>query len=503
MGRALLHWLSCHEELIRRTLILAVIYLMPAVWILHPAIADNDIWWHLQTGKWIVDHGTVPLTDPFSYVGEGKPWIAYSWLFEAGMYGLVTKFGETAITLYTLVTVWLIMFVLHGIIAKRRDHFLSVCVLLASSILALSNLYSPRPWLLTILFFAITLEVVLCLREGEPSRWIWVLPGIYILWANVHIQFIYGLGLLGLACFAPLVDRYVHRYGYVQKSMVWGSENWRQLVGLTALCALATLFTPYHMRLYAIVVELSAQTGMWEYVQEMQAPAFRSVADWTMLGILTAALIQLGRKGSYSSFETLLLLVASVSAFRGQRDLWFLVMSSIVVLTRKPLRKIPDYNQMITRRGLVPTGLLVALATLCILAYRDLSSERIQKETGKTYPLNAASFIERQGYGGSLYNHFNWGGYLIWRLPHLKVSMDGRANIYGDERIKQAIETWAGGPHWSKDPDLNNAHLIIAKNDMALTSLLRLDDRFTEVYRDETASVFVPAIRGSSRPKLP
>src|SRR5262249_7217323 len=89
----------------------------------------------------------------------------------------------------------------------------SVCVLLASSILALSNLYSPRPWLLTILFFTITLEAVLRLREGEPSRWMWVLPGIYILWANVHIQFIYGLGLLGLACLAPLVDRFVHRYG--------------------------------------------------------------------------------------------------------------------------------------------------------------------------------------------------------------------------------------------------------------------------------------------------
>ena len=119
------------------------------------------------------------------------------------------------------------------------------------------------------------------------------------------------------------------------------------------------------------------------------------------------------------------------------------------------------------------------------------------------YPRGAALFVEKQGYAGPLYNHFDWGGYLIWRLPHLKVAMDGRANVHGDERIKRAIATWAGGPHWSDDPDLNNARVIIAKNDMALASLLRLDRKFTEVYRDETAVVFVRAVHEYSQPKLP
>src|ERR1051325_609009 len=65
VGRAFLQWLGCREQLIRRTLILTILYLMPAIWVLQPAIADNDIWWHLQTGKWIVDHGMPPTTAPF------------------------------------------------------------------------------------------------------------------------------------------------------------------------------------------------------------------------------------------------------------------------------------------------------------------------------------------------------------------------------------------------------------------------------------------------------
>jgi hypothetical protein len=317
----------------------------------------------------------------------------------------------------------------------------------------------------------------------------------------VHIQFIYGLGLLGLACLSPVLDRVAQPFCHVQPSMVWGSGTWKKLVTLTALCVCATLLTPHHIRLYAIVVELSAQTGMWEYTQEMQAPTFRSITDWAMLGILAGALIQIGWRRSTAPFEILLLLGGSASAFRGQRDVWFLVMGAIVILVQKQIGEGRHRTGGVTRGSLVSTGLIVAVGVLCIVAHRGISTDRIQQETAKVYPLGAASFVAQQRYRGPLHNHFDWGGYLIWTLPHLKVSMDGRANVHGDERIKRALATWAGGPHWREDPDLNNARVIIAKRDMALTSLLQLDPRFTEVYRDETAVVFVPATAESSQPK--
>jgi hypothetical protein len=502
VGRAFLQWLGCREQLIRRTLILTILYLMPAIWVLQPAIADNDIWWHLQTGKWIVDHGMLPTTDPFSAFGEGKPWIAYSWLFEVGMYGLVRLFGDAAINLYTLAAVWLIIGVVHWILAKRCAQFSHVCILLLTTVFAMAGLYIPRPWLLTILFFAITLQVVLSLRDDHQPRWIWALPVVYMLWANVHIQFIYGLGLLGLACLAPLSDRVLRRYSDVQTSMVWGSQSWKTLVGLTALCTSATLLTPHHLRLYSIVFDLSTQMGVWEYIQEMQAPSFRSITDWVMLGMFATALVQIGRRKSWSSFEILLLLVASVSAFRAMRDGWFLVMSAVVVLTPRHAGEEQQHSEpLAAHRGFIPISVLLAAGVVVLFGFRDMSSERIQAETAKLYPLGAASFIEQQGYTGPLYNHFNWGGYLIWRLPHLKVSMDGRTNIHGDERIKQAIATWTGGPHWREDPELANARVIIVKRDMTLASLLRLDERFTEVYRDETAVVFIPAVRDLSQPQ--
>jgi hypothetical protein len=148
------------------------------------------------------------------------------------------------------------------------------------------------------------------------------------------------------------------------------------------------------------------------------------------------------------------------------------------------------------------SGLAIGCMTF-ILIVRDFSAEHIRLETGKNFPMSAAEFVKENKYPGPLYNHFDWGGFLIWRLPHLQVSMDGRANVHGDQRIWKSLATWNGGRDWASDPELSAARLIIASRDMALASLLHLDKRFTEVYRDETAVVFVRAVQESSHPKLP
>lgn len=480
-----------YEEAIRRVAIVTALYLIPAMWILHPVIFDPDIWWHLQAGKWMVEHGTLPGTDPFSAYGESKPWVAYSWLFEVGMYGVVRVFGESGIILYTLVGAWMIILMLHRIIGARCSDFLVGSGMLAVSIVALSNLFTPRPWLLTILFFAITLEIMLSFREGKQSRWFWFLPLVYVVWANIHIQFIYGLGLLSLACIAPLADRCIQPFVDMRPLMVLGSAEWKKLLGLTALCVLATLFTPYQVRLYSIVVELSTQTGMWEYAQEMQAPAFRTVADWAMLGLFSVTLVRLGGRRSWSSFEVLFLCVAAVFAFRSQRDIWFLALACLAIIVSNDSQSNLRQRSIVSLKVLGPAVPIVMIGVMCILGYRGVSESKIVENTGKQFPVQAAAFVDEQGYRGALYNHFNWGGYLIWRLPHLKVSMDGRANVHGDARIKQSIKTWNGESHWSEDLELDGAGVVIAQKDMALPSLLRLDPRFQLTYQDETAVVFV------------
>src|SRR5690349_6491865 len=67
--------------------LLAGLYAAPAYVLMRPVV-DADIWWHLATGRWVVEHRALPQTDPFSMYGHNRPYVAYSWLFDVVVYQL-------------------------------------------------------------------------------------------------------------------------------------------------------------------------------------------------------------------------------------------------------------------------------------------------------------------------------------------------------------------------------------------------------------------------------
>ncbi len=316
-----------------RILAWVALYALPGAVALLP-ILDYDVWWHLRTGQWITDHGALPSTDPFSQYGlaSGKPLVAYSWLFEVLAYGLYRALGPTGIFLGRAVLALLIVLALHRLVARREPRFLIAASLLGLGVLAMLPLLTDRPWLFTILFATLTLDVILDLREGRPARRAWLLPLLFALWANLHIQFVHGLFLLGLACVAPVADRLLRRdAGYVYAARA-GSRAWWRLAALTTACAATTLLTPYHVQLFAVVRQLATeQVAPWE-IAECQALGFRDPWDWCALALAAATAFALGRRGRGSAFELLLLAAACWFTFRGKRDVWFVVLAALAVV---------------------------------------------------------------------------------------------------------------------------------------------------------------------------
>ena len=43
-------------------------------------LSDPDTYSHIALGRWILEHGTVPTTDPFSATLRGTHWVAFEWL---------------------------------------------------------------------------------------------------------------------------------------------------------------------------------------------------------------------------------------------------------------------------------------------------------------------------------------------------------------------------------------------------------------------------------------
>ncbi len=476
-----------HEETIRRLVLLTLLYLLPAVAAMKPVL-DPDIWWHLRTGQWIVEHGTVPMTDSFSIYGMGKPWVAYSWLFEVLVYSLYQAFGLIGLVLYSVFFSLMIAVALHALVHRLVPHFPSEIAVTALGLCGIAPLLSPRPWLFTILFFIVELDLLLTARQSGKLRGLLLLPPLFALWANVHIQFSYGLFMLGLATAEPMIDRLLHRFqiGSNAKTLPFG-----HLLLITAACVIATLATPYHLSLYRTLIDLIRQTGQFQYITEMAPLQFRGPSDWFVLAATLGAAFSVGWRRDVRPFPLLLLTTGAFLSFHARRDAWFVVVTAVsIIATSRSTNVVVDRFALTKLRTFLVVGAVIIV--LVVVGWmRNLSEHSLESALAESYPSAAAAVVEERGYPGPLYNHYNWGGYLIWRLPNVSVAMDGRSNLHGDERIERSLATWRGESGWASDPELTAARLVVADVKGALASLLRLDSRFELVYEDGVATVFI------------
>ncbi|HEX9105026.1 MAG TPA: hypothetical protein VF997_22600, partial [Polyangia bacterium] len=60
-------------------------------------LSDPDPWWHLATGRWIVEHHAIPRVDPFSFTVAGAPWRAVDWLADLVLYGSFALAGNAGL----------------------------------------------------------------------------------------------------------------------------------------------------------------------------------------------------------------------------------------------------------------------------------------------------------------------------------------------------------------------------------------------------------------------
>ncbi|MGH6937378.1 MAG: hypothetical protein ACRED2_14645, partial [Methylocella sp.] len=110
-------------------------------------------------------------------------------------------------------------------------------------------------------------------------------------------------------------------------------------------------------------------------------------------------------------------------------------------------------------------------------------------------PVKAVEFIRNAEIEGRIFNEYGFGGYLIQQFhPTQRVFIDGRADVFGDEFLKQYLDIYKGAPAWEQAFDEYGIEVVVVPRKAPLRQLLLARGDFKLVYDDEHNSILVKDI---------
>jgi hypothetical protein len=484
---------------------LIVFMLLPAL-----PLVDPDYFWHLKTGEYIVAHAALPAGDVFSFTREGQPWVLHEWLFEVLLYLVAAAWGAAGVKILAAALAMSALALDFTAARRMSGSAMAAWIPVAIGALAMAAGVAPRPQLLTYLCFACFLAALLGLKYAGATRPLFGLPFLMVVWVNGHAGYAVGIALLLLfgACewlawlVRPEVDPDRHR------------EQKRRLVRLTqaaCLVVLASLANPglFERWLYPLQVLGMAVNDL---IQEWQSPNFHQPAAKAYLALVLLFLVSWTyavRKPDLTELALPLFfaVLGCISARHIPLAVLALVPFTALALSRGPLaavdaalRRTAAVRWYLARRSAAGGELgrgesalnwLVAAAVAFYQFSHLFDAQANAGREGRTVLVKgAADYLAAHRIGGRLFNQYGDGGYLIYRLaPYAKVVVDGRADMYGDQFIKDYLHVYQGGADWQAKFERLAVDLAVLPLDAPIRQLLLAGGRFREVYRDRHFSV--------------
>jgi tetratricopeptide (TPR) repeat protein len=476
-------------------------------------VSDFDLGWQLATGRCVAQHHHVPSVDVLSYTAHGEPWtypigggLIFYAVYLLGGFALISWIGAAA----CCGTVALLL---------RRGSAVSAGIaVLAVPLIAYRT--APRADMFTVVLFAAFLSLLWENHQTGRAP-LWLLPLLMLAWVNLHFGFAAGLGLVAAYIGTELLETILgadRRHAALQKlrrSYLW------------FLCtALATLANPWGWGIYRALLRqqrANPQQQFW-------------IAEWSGVplnwSIISNSLSLRQTRCTIYLLLAIAVVVAVVALLRARWGAGLLLLGSaypavqyvrmgavfaciVVVIGGYVLTEELVRARAWIRRpwvGAIIAGSVVALLALVAgLRCFDLVSDRhyfrsVEETTfgaglGWWFPQQAAEFIQREKLPGEVFNTYDEGGYLTWRLgPERRDYIDGRDTLFGVARIQQEGRLLQSPPDssiWEEEVSrysINTLILPLARYDGI--QLVRLRDfcnskGWSPVYLDEVSAVFV------------
>lgn len=460
-------------------------------------LQDFDTFWQLQSGKYMVETGSFIDRDVFSLAAD-VPRMEHCWLSDLIFYGLYSLGGYGLLGLIKPALIGLCAWLLFrwadpGPQGERG----LVAAVTALCLLASEPSWLERPQLWTFLFSLLYLRLLYRGRTEGLRAWGW-LPVLMVPWANLHAGCVFGFVLAGIFGAGELVR------------VLKGAASWRSLGQLAAVglsLPLAASINPYGYHIPLILlgnislhdVDLPSMAGVMEWLPPSweQVPLF-----YVVMGFWGASLLPRVRRaeaGEWIFFAAFLYMGSSQIRHATLVPLlagFFLAPAAVQLAGSGARSGWLD--------GLFRWATVVALVLVFIQQGRSGNLGLGLKKD--FYPVAAADFVLEKQLPGNLYNAYDWGGYLMWRLyPSYRVFLDGRST--SQEHFMASTLIDEARPGWQGQLERYGVNTILTRTcyddtggPLPLIDALATDPGWALVHADAVGLVFVRRSLATAEP---
>jgi hypothetical protein len=477
---------------------------------------DPDFYWHVKTGEYILSSGSLPNTDIFSYTQSGKPWVLHEWLFQVLVYLVFANASWLGVNLLVASLYTACCYVMFLAVKRLLDGKEGKALIITLLCGSLFTGVAPRPYLFTLLFFALFLYRLIVFKYAKDASHLWLFPLVMPFWTNLHGGYFIGIFLLCLFLAAEWFGGLLNA-----QSKASERQDLMRLAGVTALAVLATLINPefiHHWWYPFQVIGMDASKGI---IEEWRSPDFHQPVFLYFLVVVTGVVgiaLYSGRRLELTEFVIPATFVAS--AFIARRNMPFAAIAIAPFLALQLKAAAAQLEKSVTQPGVAPSSVVrlmqrlvgstvrapeisprvesflnawLIVLTLIVVAVQYPGRQKGMNETLKTIiPVQATDFVARNHIQGRMFNAYHYGGYLIYRLfPAQKVFIDGRADMFGDAFVKYAIGAYQGNSIWKQAFEKYQIDYVICETESPIRQLLLEGGGFKLVFDDRMHSVLL------------
>ncbi len=495
-------------------------------------LGNFDTWWHLASGRWIVNNRTIPDTDTLSFTVPDHPWINLQWLYDVMIY-LLHGIGGADLLVITsaaafTAAVWLLMRTL-----RHRLDEVAASILCLWAILIAEERFYIRPEMVSFILLQAVLWLLMTVRRND-GRGLWLLVPIMLLWVNCHSLFIIGLFCIGCAVGGALAARLPFLPSGWRQASDLGPVATRRLLISAGAVALTTLLNPYFLDGLLFPLKLMSRfdtsNAAFQTIGEFRRPfsdyflTFSIGAFQTFfflgIGVICVAAIVGWRapdKGGGSSeasvrgFDLTWLLIFAGLAYlsvmaRRNTSLFALGAAPIVgycfaLIGGRAKSGLRDTYRKLSG-VLAPVMLVACMGLIGLVATNNYYwRDGTTREFGLgilevNFPIRAAAFSREAGLKPRLYNDLTAGGYLTWDAAvDGGVFIDGRLEVYDTEFFSRYVKDFSHPRGWRQQLDRYDVNTVLLfhrwSNRHGMIRFLMQDPGWRLVYLDEVAVIFV------------